>query len=200
MKGLGFYQCSLEWQPSWNYVGRHIHFNKRVEDITRAALRKTFKLGSEDDIPPFIAIHVRHGDFKIACYDTPVDDCFAPLSRYALRVEQVQKQLREEHNVDAKLVLMTSDERNATWWEEVNKLGWAHIDFAGEPQDEILGKWSVPVFRSLLETSHAKAGTRSSLIPRHTLLLQDSLARTDPLSPSFRHSETTRGATAQRGL
>jgi hypothetical protein len=140
---IGTWKCTEEWQPTWMHVGQHVHFTSRVEDITRRALRQAFGLASGEVIPPFVAIHVRRGDFEEACGSYTADECFAPLERYALRVEQVKRQLRQEHNVDAPLVLVTSDERNETWWDATRKFGWVHIDYAKHLEDEILNTWSV---------------------------------------------------------
>jgi hypothetical protein len=140
----GYYEWEYEWQPSWTQVGQYVHFTPRVIALTQAALRRAFGLSPDVDIPPYVAVHVRHGDFDGGCSEgTTLETCYAPLSTYAKRVAEVQVELRERHGVEAKHVLMTSDEQDKTWWEGVHQLGWAYIDFANEPEDEILTKWSV---------------------------------------------------------
>jgi hypothetical protein len=140
----GYYEWEYEWQPSWTQVGQYVHFTPRVIALTQADLRRAFGLSPDVDIPPYVAVHVRHGDFDGGCSEgTTLETCYAPLSTYAKRVVEVQTELRERHGVEAKHVLMTSDEQDKTWWEGVRQLGWAHIDFANEPEDEILTKWSV---------------------------------------------------------
>lgn len=197
---LATYKCSEEWQPSWLNVGRHVHFAPRIEDITRSALRHAFGLGIDEEVPPFVAIHVRHGDFKDACYDWSIEECWAPLERYALRVEQVQAQLRDEHNVDAKFVLMTSDERNATWWEETEKLGWKRINYATQPNDEILGKWYVCLMVSSVLEFMLAIGIPLLLTPRRSPWRQASSALTGRLCPLSQHSAIMPGVMVLRGL
>ena len=64
----------------------------------------------------------------------------APLPVIARRVREVQDELRERTGVMVNHVLVTSDEKDATWWLEVTKLGW----FAPDHTDtkEIYGEWS----------------------------------------------------------
>ncbi|KAJ7873514.1 hypothetical protein B0H14DRAFT_3559239 [Mycena olivaceomarginata] len=75
------------------------------------------------------AIHVRRGDFAGWCPTTqPVDECFAPLSTYARRVEEVREELQHTRGIEVQRVVLTSDETNATWWEEVAAYGWHRVD------------------------------------------------------------------------
>jgi hypothetical protein len=76
----------------------------------------------------WIAIHIRHGDFAGYCGEVPVDDCFASISVIARRVEEVKQEISERKGIDVKHVIMTSDEKNATWWEAVAKEGWYRVD------------------------------------------------------------------------
>ncbi|KAJ7878848.1 hypothetical protein B0H14DRAFT_2711093, partial [Mycena olivaceomarginata] len=79
--------------------------------------------------PQYIAIHVRRGDFAGWCPTTrPVDECFAPLSAYARRVEEVREELQRARGIEVQHVVLTSDETNATWWEEVAAYGWHRVD------------------------------------------------------------------------
>lgn len=61
---------------------------------------------------------------------TFIPDCslislsFAPLSAIARRVREVQQEIQETTGLRVNHVVMTSDERNATWWREVSELGW----------------------------------------------------------------------------
>lgn len=95
---------------------------------------------------------MRHNDFKNACHGLPLDECFAPLSVVVTRVKEVQDELSEREefqNPDGTPmilpVLMTSDERDPEWWEEVRKLGWTWVDHSpqGENTVEKYGRWFV---------------------------------------------------------
>ncbi|KAJ7804796.1 hypothetical protein B0H14DRAFT_2882972, partial [Mycena olivaceomarginata] len=75
------------------------------------------------------AIHVRRGDFAWWCPTTrPVDECFAPLSAYTRRVEEVREELQRARGIEVQRMVLTSDETNATWWEEVAAYGWHRVD------------------------------------------------------------------------
>jgi hypothetical protein len=58
----------------------------------------------------------------------PVDECFAPLSAYARRVEEVREELQRARGIEVQRVVLTSDETNAMWWGEVAAYGWHRID------------------------------------------------------------------------
>lgn len=68
-----------------------------------------------------------------------VEGCYAPLPVIARRVEEVKAELLERKGIVVSHVIMTSDERNATWWEEVTGLGWFGVDHS--QTTELLGPW-----------------------------------------------------------
>jgi hypothetical protein len=76
----------------------------------------------------WIGIHIRHGDFADWCGGVPLENCFAPISVIKRRVEDVKQELLERKGLVVNHVIMTSDERNATWWEAVAGEGWYAID------------------------------------------------------------------------
>jgi hypothetical protein len=99
------------------------------------------------DTPAFIAVHVRRGDFASWCSkDMPKDDCFAPLSDYAAKVEQVRSALAAR-GVKAEHVIVGSDERDPAWWKKVAALGWSWVDHEKEDTEAVYGKWCVPLVR-----------------------------------------------------
>ena len=61
-------------------------------------------------------------------------------------MKQVQEELTSKHGIDSPLgnitrVLMTSDEQDSAWWDEVTKLGWFHIDYSDGAIVKKYGKW-----------------------------------------------------------
>jgi len=88
----------------------------------------------------WITIHVRHHDFAAWCGNVPVQDCFAPLPVIARRVQEVKDELLERKGIKVDHVIMTSDERNATWWQDVADQGWLQIDHSKTV--ELYGEWS----------------------------------------------------------
>ncbi|KAJ7821380.1 hypothetical protein B0H14DRAFT_3471566 [Mycena olivaceomarginata] len=117
-----------DYSTAWRLVGKYLHWNPRIEEISRVYLRRTFGLGADAVIPPYITIHVRHGDFEGWC-DTPViAECFAPLSAIARRVEEVREELQRVKGISIAHVILTSDEKDRTWWEAAAAYGWHRVD------------------------------------------------------------------------
>ena len=69
----------------------------------------------------------------------PVHDCFAPISVIARRVEEVKQELLERKGLVVNHVIMTSDEKNATFWDDVVAQGWFRVDHSETV--EIYGAW-----------------------------------------------------------
>ncbi|KAJ7619176.1 hypothetical protein DFH06DRAFT_1273898 [Mycena polygramma] len=118
------FEMEYDYSPAWRYVGQYMHWTPALTELTNAYVRRA--LGTPDNvpIPPFISVHVRHYDFEAWCGGIPTYDCFAPLPVIARRVREMQDLVRQRTGVPVNHVVMTSDERNATWWREVAELGW----------------------------------------------------------------------------
>ena len=71
------------------------------------------------------------------------NECFAPLSTYAKRVDEIRAELREKQGIDVqpKHVIVTSDEPDPGWWEEVKAQGWTWINHSEAKTEEVYGKW-----------------------------------------------------------
>ncbi|KAJ7282065.1 hypothetical protein C8J57DRAFT_1500714 [Mycena rebaudengoi] len=91
-------------------------------------LRQTLDIGSHAAIPDYISVHVRRGDFRYWCGDVPTQECFAPLSAYARRVDEVKAEILEHRGITVDHVIMTSDEQDNDWWTAVHNLGWKRTD------------------------------------------------------------------------
>ncbi|KAJ7880783.1 hypothetical protein B0H14DRAFT_1534461 [Mycena olivaceomarginata] len=125
---------------AWRFVGQYLHWNPRIEELARAYLRRAFGVAPGAPLPPYIAIHVRRGDFAGWCPTTrPVHECLAPLSAYARRVEEVREELQRARGVEVQRVVLTSDETDATWWEEVAAYGWHRLDHSAT--EETHSRW-----------------------------------------------------------
>lgn len=126
--------------PAWNFIGTHMHFIDELADRADAAVAKATGLPTGSKAPPYIAIHVRRADFRAYCQGAgrTEAECFGRLEDYARRVGEVQQELKEKRGMDAGLVIMTSDETDQTWWDEVKALGWHRVDHG---QDERYDQW-----------------------------------------------------------
>jgi len=56
-------------------------------------------------------------------------------------VGEVQEELKERHGRVVTKVLVTSDETDPAWWEEVQSFGWFYINHSSERTVEKYGKW-----------------------------------------------------------
>ncbi|KAJ8523387.1 hypothetical protein ONZ45_g176 [Pleurotus djamor] len=143
-----YYVCaqqSFEWEkdfsPAWRYVGTHMYWTTALADLAEKYVRATIGMDEDEPTPPYISIHVRHGDFGNWCRDmhVPIEECFAPISAFARRVQEVKDELMERKGIDVRHVIMTSDERNATWWGEVAEQGWLSVNHSKTA--ELYGTW-----------------------------------------------------------
>ncbi|KAG5342025.1 hypothetical protein C0989_005705 [Termitomyces sp. Mn162] len=75
----------------------------------------------------WIAIHVRRGDFEVYCSDGPIG-CYASLDVIARRVDEVKAELLQRKGISVDHIIMTSDERDTAWWDEVKGKGWYAVD------------------------------------------------------------------------
>ncbi|KAI0734697.1 hypothetical protein C8Q72DRAFT_873170 [Fomitopsis betulina] len=137
-----------DFAPAWRFAGTHMHWTPEIEQLTRAYVRRAFELADDADVPPYIAIHQRHGDFKNWCVDPDnTEDCFAPVSVLQRRVREVQDELRLRKNIEIPdtHVIITSDETDQAWWDGVTSLGWVKIDHDAWETGQTYGNW-YPVF------------------------------------------------------
>ncbi|KAJ7740377.1 hypothetical protein B0H16DRAFT_1567470, partial [Mycena metata] len=121
------FKFERDYSTAWRLVGKHLHWNPQIEEFARGYVHRTFKLCVDITIPPYITIHSGTVTSKVRA--TPsVDECFAPLSAIARRVDEVKKELQRLKDITAMHVILTSGKTNITWWEEVVAYGWYRID------------------------------------------------------------------------
>lgn len=165
------WEWNLEYFEPWR-VASHAHWAPKMRSLAERYLMRHFGVDTVGAIPKvgyaiwneetyvglilliqYIAIHVRHGDFKNHCGDRPIEDCWASLDVIAARVKEVHDELAERPEFQKPdgtpieiPVLMTSDDSNPGWWDGVRSKGWAWIDHGpqGEDTSNILGKWYAP--------------------------------------------------------
>ncbi|KAF7309550.1 hypothetical protein MIND_00325900 [Mycena indigotica] len=122
------YEWEADYSPAWRFVGRHMHWTPEIMKLADQYVRDALTVAPADyGWRQYISVHVRHGDFAGWC-EVVLKECFAPLSAIARRVEEVQDEIWEKERLIVDRVIVTSDEPNHEWWEEVNELGWARPD------------------------------------------------------------------------
>jgi len=93
-----------------------------------------------------------------------LEDCFAKTSAYARRVQEVKTEILEKKGIAVEHVIMTSDERDESWWKEVEEQGWLKVNHSRT--EELYGDWCVPFSlekQSLRLTRNGSSGIPSSL-------------------------------------
>ncbi|KAJ7780321.1 hypothetical protein DFH07DRAFT_794610 [Mycena maculata] len=117
------------YSPAWRFVGRHMHWTSAIQDIADNYTREALGVGPGEWIPPYISAHIRRYDFERLCDDdVPIEDCFAPLSAYVRRVDEVKAEIFSTKGISVDQVIVTGDERDPEWWYAVHELGWVTTD------------------------------------------------------------------------
>ncbi|CAE6392964.1 unnamed protein product [Rhizoctonia solani] len=157
-----------DYSPYWSQVATHMRWKQHLVELANEYLRRHFGIrNTGDPIPPFISVHVRRSDFEASCgKDVTKDQCFAPIAAYERRVQEVKAHLKARVNsTDVQQILVTSDEQDPVWWQQVSALGpeWRWIDHAAEKTSEKYGKW-FPLLLDMIFQSMGKGfiGTSGS--------------------------------------
>lgn len=136
------FEFFYDYSPAWRFVGTHAHWTPRIEQLAVDLIRETLHVPEGEPTPPFVSIHVRHGDFKTYC-DAGSADCFASIEIYRSAVEEVKAELRETKGVEVEHVLVTSDETDVAWWQTVREAGWTWVDHEELKTVARFGLWCV---------------------------------------------------------
>ncbi|KAJ7500825.1 hypothetical protein B0H11DRAFT_1994592 [Mycena galericulata] len=151
--GLELLEDEEDISPAWRAVGQHMHFTNRVQEIGTSYIRQTLGVQVDEPIPPYIAVHVRRGDFIIWCHIAGVraPECLAPLSAFARRVEEMRADILERRGVNVEHVVITSDEEDPWWWDDVFELGWLRPDHSQTV--ERYGPWYPMFIDAIIQSS-----------------------------------------------
>jgi len=144
---------------SWTSIGQHLHFTPHISSIANQYLMSIFSVSSPSQIPPFISIHLRRGDFE------EFTGSYTSLDKYSLALSRLIPRLqsrlsspssfsgpsRLSFHPKSKLpaseypVLCTTDESSSSpFIQEVLKKGWKIVDHSQETgfgTKENLGGW-----------------------------------------------------------
>lgn len=90
-------------------------------------------------------MHVRREDFKGSCSPgLSIEECFAPLDAFTRRVEEVKAEVWQRKGIAVNHVIVTSDETDTAWWDQVAAVGWLTVDHS--QTQETHGIWCVLIF------------------------------------------------------
>ncbi|KZS96052.1 hypothetical protein SISNIDRAFT_451729 [Sistotremastrum niveocremeum HHB9708] len=190
-----YYMASFktgEWgedhSPVWNTIGTYIHWSRSMTALATQYINIALGLPAEGSIPPYIGVHVRRNDFLLWCWEVPRDECLAPISAYARRVDEIRQSLKKKGFADTDKipVLISSDEPHVTattssfvdnkplppgtseaWWEGVKALGWHWVDHDAMGTESKHGIW----YPSLLDACIQSLGVGFVGTDRSTMSL-----------------------------
>ncbi|ELU44476.1 hypothetical protein AG1IA_01505 [Rhizoctonia solani AG-1 IA] len=164
-----------DYAPYWPKIGVHLHWTSQLLELAQGYLRRHFKVKDGEPIPPFISVHVRRADFAGWCpSNMSREACFATPDDYAKRVREVQASLRLQSTpIDVRSVLVTSDERDPGWWEEMAEFGpeWGWVDHKAEGTVEKYGKCEIHRYPVVLDAVFQSLGTGFVGTDRSTMSL-----------------------------
>ncbi|KZT08882.1 uncharacterized protein LAESUDRAFT_648242 [Laetiporus sulphureus 93-53] len=144
------FEIEYDYSPVWRFVAKHFRWTQSLEELAGDIMRRTMSVPKGKAVPPFITVHARRGDFVDWCNGVPEEECFAPLSAFARRVQEVQDELRAVHGIEASHVIMTSDEKDEGWWDAVKEMGWLTIDH--ERTVQVHGRWYPVILDAVIQS------------------------------------------------
>ncbi|THH12795.1 hypothetical protein EW146_g7360 [Bondarzewia mesenterica] len=147
------FEYEFDYSPGWRFAVKHFRWTDRLQGIADGYLKRMFGVPEQGEVPPYIGVHLRHGDFINYCGDVPKEDCFAPLSAVARRVMEIREEVRERHGYTPERVVVLSDEKDPAWWDAVRLLGWHTPDHAAEDTTAKYGRWYPLLIDAVIQSS-----------------------------------------------
>ncbi|KAK7031517.1 hypothetical protein R3P38DRAFT_2924116 [Favolaschia claudopus] len=147
------FEFTQDLSPAWRFVGTYMHWNPNLERLAKIYIRQALGIAPRAPIPPYIAVHARRTDFNIWCDGVPESECYIELSAIVRRVEEVKAEIWAKKRILVTRVIITSDESNPSWWDEVRKLGWCWPDHSEAKTAEIYGPWHPMLIDAVIQSS-----------------------------------------------
>lgn len=148
---------------SWIEIGQHLHFTDLVESRATAYLVDLFAVSDPSEIPPFITVHLRRGDFaEFTGAYTDLEKYTSALSRLVPRLQarlddptsfsgpsrhayRPPPRPRSRHGVvaakDYAIVATTDEASDSPFVQKVRQLGWKVVDHERFATKETFGGW-----------------------------------------------------------
>ncbi|KAI5824666.1 hypothetical protein K523DRAFT_284615 [Schizophyllum commune Tattone D] len=149
----------LSW-PAWRMVGQHLRFAPKVMAMAREHLRVAMELPAFAEIPPFISVHMRRGDFGQWCKGVPENECFPAMPAYVRRVQEVKDDLASR-GVHVEHVVVQSNERDPGFWQDLKALGYSFAEYTTEEQE---GWWAIVLDACIQSLASGFVGTAHSTV------------------------------------
>ncbi|GAA5841812.1 hypothetical protein JCM3766R1_005577 [Sporobolomyces carnicolor] len=150
--------------PVWDQVGRHLRFGPRVERIVDDVLTRLVG----DAHSPFVAIHLRQGDFtSLGRATNSTSEIKAKFTRalddVRVKVNHIRGTLAAVEDADELPVVLATDSTDPSLLLELTRLGWILIDHDKLETRERYGGWYPGVLDSaILSRAVGLVGTKRS--------------------------------------
>ncbi|KAF9472441.1 hypothetical protein BDN70DRAFT_818661, partial [Pholiota conissans] len=134
------FEWEYSWAPAWRLVGRHLTFTDTMKELGRTYLRWAFNITdpwTSLDLPPFIAVHIRHGDFSN----------FSMSLLCQIFLENIAHDIMFDTHIP-----LLSDEISPSFWDDVRKRGWFHANHVEVQTLEIYGEWHPPLIDTIIQS------------------------------------------------
>ncbi|KZO99653.1 hypothetical protein CALVIDRAFT_534075 [Calocera viscosa TUFC12733] len=144
------FEWYYDWSPQWRLIGKHLRWAPALQAVSEQYLQRHF--GTEGELPKFISVHARRGDFGHSC---PGDNfsCLPSIEQLQQRVEEIRHEIFKKDGLYVEQVLVLSDETDPAWWQEVRDNGWGWIDHVRERTAEKHGPWYVPLLDAVFQSA-----------------------------------------------
>ncbi|KAG6910509.1 hypothetical protein DXG01_009928 [Tephrocybe rancida] len=116
------YEMEFDYSPAWRFVGQYLYWSPKIEQLAYQYVRRAVGTTEDQPTPP-----------------ANTTGCYASLDVIARRVDEVKDELLQRKGISVQHVIMTSDERNTTWWDEVKSKGWYGVDHSQTA--DLMGPW-----------------------------------------------------------
>ncbi|KAJ8291800.1 hypothetical protein OF846_005047 [Rhodotorula toruloides] len=152
------------YTQSWEEVGQYLHFVPELEAIADVYLMRLFAVSRPQDIPPFITVHIRRGDFSQAAPTSiiPAEGYIRALNEVRARLQdRLDKPLTEDERhgrpVLQRFALTPSDypvvfttDAAVEVRQELELHGWKTIDHREYKTTATYGEWHPALIDSII--------------------------------------------------
>ena len=142
-------------EGAWLNVGVHMRWQPGLVKLADDMLRDLFGLWWNEEIPTYMAIHIRRGDFN---------EYWKKLTprQYAYRAWEVMNEAKKV-GIHAQKVIVTTDEQDPEWLDQLRAYGLIVVDHVAAQTGEKLGWWFPTLLDAImLSKAHVFLGNPSS--------------------------------------
>ncbi|KAG0231417.1 hypothetical protein BGW42_000244 [Actinomortierella wolfii] len=176
------YKIVVKNKDEWEQLGQHLFFTEPLEEFVQKYLQDNLGGGRAssvggDELPKYIAIHIRRGDFAEYCNKAFPGDklihCLPSTEQIANRVAVIQEKYGQLHPGEVLPVLVATNEQRPEELKKFADYGWKYLDHNEIGTADKLGVFGpMMVDQVFMAHAHALIGIRQSTFSRVGALRQ----------------------------